>query len=148
MAKVYHVNTAEFSVELCDWSLRECPFGSEDEHFTSAEAAEGELESMLQNHQTADERVMLAILRQSGQVPESTLVELLNDRRWTKGEHATLRLLLDSVRALETHDREIIDPLLVKISRLRLAETHLPENELLMFKELDRIGELLLQRRH
>lgn len=147
MAKVYHVNTADFSVELCDWSLRECPFGAEDDHFTSADAAEGKLETMLHDHKTADERTMLAILRKSGQVPTLTLTELLNDRRWTKGEHATLRLLLESVRALDVHDRSIIDPLLVKITRLRLADSHLPENELLMFRELDRIGELLLHRR-
>lgn len=145
-AKAYHINPTSLKVSLCRAKSGNCPFGRDDLHYTSAEAAQAELDRKLDAFPSNSPKQIVANIERQGIAEPEFTNWLKSQAQWSKNEKSVLALLNESFREYETKDLNATQPLISKISGLHFAKAMLSERELTILVQLKMIQKLWLLR--
>lgn len=137
MTSIYHIHPDTLEPALCRSTKGKCPFGSTDEHFTSAEAARDAIENRMETFTPTTPKQAITLLEKIDILAPTTIGWLKEQKRWTKNEAKVLDLLVETVRTDRSSGREVTQPLMTRISGLHFAKEMLTERELVILGELE-----------
>jgi hypothetical protein len=147
MAKIFHVNPKTLDVGECRATSGNCPFGTPDDHFTSRDAAQASAESKISTFRGTTPKQIIEQLHKLELLDDEFSSWLSAQKSWTKNEKTVLRLLEDVYKNYDERDREVIDPLMGRISGLHFAKEMLSEKERTILQKLEQVQKRWIGRR-